>query len=89
VRPAQPAAEPYAVCTEEVAFVNFRGNQMHKMIFLLILTITLLIAVYRYSYTIELPDTGNHGFVLPASQILPVAKEALAATLAMIQAIKA
>jgi len=36
-----------------------------------------------YSYTIELPDTGTHGFILPASYITQVAPEALAATVAM------
>jgi len=36
-----------------------------------------------YSYTIELPDTGTHGFILPASHISQVAKEALGATVAM------
>jgi len=36
-----------------------------------------------YSYTIELPDTGTHGFILPASYISQVAAEALAATVAM------
>jgi murein tripeptide amidase MpaA len=29
----------------------------------------------KYSYTVELRDTGNSGFILPASQILPTAKE--------------
>merc|ERR1712226_429740 len=38
-----------------------------------------------YSYTIELPDTGTYGFLLPAHNIYPVAEEALAATLAMAQ----
>ncbi|CAB3234180.1 unnamed protein product [Arctia plantaginis] len=32
----------------------------------------------KYTYTIELSDTGRHGFVLPASYIKPVAKENLA-----------
>lgn len=30
----------------------------------------------KYSYTIELGDTGNHGFVLPTELIIPTAKEA-------------
>lgn len=30
----------------------------------------------KYSYTIELRDTGRHGFVLPAEYIIPTAKEA-------------
>lgn len=29
------------------------------------------------SYTIELRDRGNHGFILPADQILPTAREIL------------
>ena len=35
----------------------------------------------KYSYTIELRDTGNFGFVLPANQILPTAQENYAAAL--------
>jgi len=38
-----------------------------------------------YSYTIELPDTGTYGFLLPANNIYSVAEEALAATLAMVK----
>merc|ERR1712115_389705 len=38
----------------------------------------------KYSYTIELPDTGKYGFILPASQILKVAPDAFSATKAMI-----
>ena len=29
----------------------------------------------KYSYTIELRDTGAHGFVLPVNQILPNNRE--------------
>ena len=36
-----------------------------------------------YSYTIELPDTGSYGFILPASQISRVGAEAMAAVKAM------
>ncbi|KAJ0174563.1 hypothetical protein K1T71_009671 [Dendrolimus kikuchii] len=32
----------------------------------------------KYTYTIELRDTGRHGFVLPTSYIEPVARESLA-----------
>lgn len=39
----------------------------------------------KYSYTIELPDTGKYGFILPASQIIKVGPQALSATTAMIQ----
>ena len=39
----------------------------------------------KYSYTIELPDTGSYGFILPASQIKQVGPEAVRATKAMIQ----
>ena len=39
----------------------------------------------KYSYTIELPDTGSYGFILPASQIRQVGDEAFRATKAMIQ----
>lgn len=34
----------------------------------------------KYSYTIELRDTGRFGFVLPSYLIVPTAKEARAAT---------
>lgn len=33
----------------------------------------------KYSYTIELADTGRYGFVLPTSYIEPVAKASLEA----------
>lgn len=33
----------------------------------------------KYTYTIELRDTGKYGFILPARYIIPTAKEALAA----------
>lgn len=33
----------------------------------------------KYTYTIELRDTGRYGFILPARYIIPTAKEALAA----------
>ena len=36
-----------------------------------------------YSYTIELPDTGSYGFILPASQIETVGRETMAAVKAM------
>ncbi|XP_027488158.1 carboxypeptidase A1-like, partial [Corapipo altera] len=29
----------------------------------------------KYSFTMELRDTGRHGFLLPSSQILPTATE--------------
>lgn len=32
----------------------------------------------KYAATIELRDTGNNGFVLPASQIIPSGKEIVA-----------
>jgi len=31
----------------------------------------------KYSYTVELRDTGNHGFVLPKEQIIPTGEETL------------
>jgi len=42
----------------------------------------------RYSYTIELPDRGKHGFILPAKEIRPVASEALEAVIRMAESIK-
>lgn len=29
----------------------------------------------KYAYTLEMRDTGRHGFVLPASQIIETARE--------------
>ncbi|KAM8861207.1 carboxypeptidase A1-like [Synchiropus picturatus] len=37
----------------------------------------------KYSYTFELRDTGRYGFILPANQILPTAKETWAALMAI------
>ncbi|CAL8358892.1 unnamed protein product [Lota lota] len=37
----------------------------------------------KYSYTFELRDTGRYGFILPASQILPTAKETWLALMAI------
>ena len=33
-----------------------------------------------YSFTVELPDTGSYGFILPPSQIKTVGEELWAAT---------
>lgn len=32
----------------------------------------------KYSYTVELPDRGLNGFLLPANEIIPVGKETFA-----------
>ncbi|XP_076679450.1 carboxypeptidase B isoform X2 [Andrena cerasifolii] len=42
----------------------------------------------KYTYTIELRDTGKHGFVLPSRYIIPTSKEALAAVLVVAEALK-
>ena len=39
----------------------------------------------KYSYTVELPDTGNYGFLLPASRIEGVGRETHAGVVAMLQ----
>ena len=39
----------------------------------------------EYSYTIELPDSGRYGFLLPAREIEPTAREAHAGVVAMIR----
>ncbi|CAH1961121.1 unnamed protein product [Acanthoscelides obtectus] len=44
------------------------------------------VAGFKYSYTIELRDTGRFGFVLPASYIQPTAEEALAALRVIVEA---
>nr|CAI5848415.1 unnamed protein product [Callosobruchus analis] len=44
------------------------------------------VAGFKYSYTIELRDTGRYGFVLPANYIAPTAKEALAAVRVIVEA---
>ncbi|XP_011494644.1 PREDICTED: carboxypeptidase B-like [Ceratosolen solmsi marchali] len=42
----------------------------------------------KYTYTVELRDKGQSGFVLPAKYIKPTAEEALAAVLVMTRTIK-
>ncbi|XP_031371023.1 carboxypeptidase B-like isoform X1 [Apis dorsata] len=42
----------------------------------------------KYTYTIELRDTGKYGFVLPSRYIIPTAKEALAAVMVVTEACK-
>ncbi|OXU22503.1 hypothetical protein TSAR_005494 [Trichomalopsis sarcophagae] len=42
----------------------------------------------KYTYTVELRDKGQNGFVLPAKYIKPTAEEALAAVKVVTQAIK-
>ncbi|KAG8180463.1 hypothetical protein JTE90_001996 [Oedothorax gibbosus] len=46
------------------------------------------VAGIKYSYTLELRDTGKHGFLLPAEQILPTGEETWAGVKAMAKAIK-
>lgn len=38
-----------------------------------------------YTYTYELRDTGRHGFILPADQIIPTAEETLDSLLVILQ----
>lgn len=37
------------------------------------------VAGIKYAYTVELRDKGTYGFLLPAAQILPTARETFAA----------
>ncbi|XP_051546274.1 carboxypeptidase A1-like [Myxocyprinus asiaticus] len=39
----------------------------------------------KYSYTFELRDTGRYGFILPANQIVPTAKETWLALMAIME----
>ncbi|KAL5242498.1 hypothetical protein ACI65C_009908 [Semiaphis heraclei] len=41
------------------------------------------VAKIKYSYTVELKDTGKYGFILPPSEILSTGKEAFAAVSAL------
>ncbi|PAA94784.1 hypothetical protein BOX15_Mlig026911g1 [Macrostomum lignano] len=41
----------------------------------------------RYAYTLELPDTGRYGFVLPPAQIVSVGRETLAGLAAFLRAV--
>ncbi|XP_046889914.1 carboxypeptidase A1-like [Hypomesus transpacificus] len=43
----------------------------------------------KYSYTFELRDTGRYGFILPANQIIPTAKETWLALMAIMEHINA
>lgn len=43
------------------------------------------VAGIKYAYTIELPDTGSHGFILPAEEIKPIGQEMWAAVKVMAQ----
>lgn len=43
------------------------------------------VAKIKYTYTVELRDKGQHGFVLPSHEILPTAKEALECVKALAQ----
>lgn len=43
----------------------------------------------KYAYTLELRDSGNYGFVLPATYILPCAQETWAAVKVIAQAASA
>lgn len=42
----------------------------------------------KFAYTIELPDTGDYGFLLPSDQIIPVGEETTFGLTAMIDAMK-
>ena len=47
------------------------------------------IAKAKYSYTIELRDTGTYGFQLPASQLVPTATETTAALITLAKQVQA
>ena len=39
----------------------------------------------KYSYTFELRNTGRYGFIVPANQIIPTAKETWLALMAIME----
>lgn len=41
----------------------------------------------KYSYTFELPDTGEYGFLLPAERIKPVGEETFLAFSEMVKSL--
>jgi carboxypeptidase A1 len=43
----------------------------------------------KYSYGLELRDTGRHGFLLPADQIIPTGEETVAGFMALCEHIAA
>lgn len=42
----------------------------------------------KYAYTAELRDTGKHGFLLPADQIIPTGEETLDGVVALWRFVK-
>jgi hypothetical protein len=46
-------------------------------------TLILISNIIKYSYAVELRDTGEYGFLLPADQIIPSGKETLEAMKAL------
>lgn len=45
-------------------------------------------AKIKFSYTVELPDTGEHGFLAPPREIIPVGQETSNGIAAMIEVVK-
>lgn len=45
------------------------------------------VANIKFSFTFELRDTGDYGFLLPPKQIIPSGKETLAGVTAMVQSV--
>jgi len=41
--------------------------------------------IFRWTYTLELRDKGDHGFILPADQIIPTCQETWPAVLLVAQ----
>ena len=42
----------------------------------------------KYSFALELRDTGRYGFLLPSNQIAPTGKETFTGILALVEAMK-
>lgn len=71
------------------------GRKLKPKLFLMMLKTYILCFSFSYgnasakfSYTVELRDTGTYGFQLPANQIIPTGEETTAAFIALAVEVK-